>query len=1211
MAAIKIDVGLGLDKVRAGAQQAASEIKTALNGISPSAQKAGRDVRDALSTPLDDLTRKVSKLGSAFGALAGLGIGAALVGVGKAAFDAAVQLDKSRQTIAALTGSVDSANRKLAELRQLAQSSPGVTTSFAADLFAQFKAVGGVADESINRIIKSIGRLNAAFTLPDPQQFARNLQQIFTQGFERADIKEALGQVPIFEQILEQSFGTKDPNKLRALKESGKLTLSTYLDGLSNAIQTDTRFATIQESLGARFSKATESIVTALAPIGDNIALLILPAIESISKTLSEAQDEIVATGREVSGLIGNFASLGSTVGGILPDFLSLKNILGGIALVLAGINDIIEQVTATFKIFAANTVDLLRDTLGAIGIQFDALNNLADRLLQQAEAGYIRLRQGFINVENTQQDLGRGRLPTLTEEQRRALEGVDSGAAITPARITPARTAAGGVGGGGGDQRRALEDARRFKDAQLSLERERVESLNRILDAEGKARLDAYKDQYEAGLLSFRAFSDAKIQIQEESTQREIALLQLEATQLEAARSTARGAEKIQIEEKLLKIYTDQQVKVLELTSALQSNYAEYIKRNALPAFDLDKTPQETVLNTRVDPLIEQAQARITAIQDQQAAGDLRIIQLRRQQLEIENAIEIGLINEADGRQAINAVLREQRDIQIAILEARRAASTDAFEIESINEQIAGIRTLGVELTNAQRFMKGFGSQVESVGDIFDRFGANVARAFSSVKGLLDNLKNAVKQFFQDLLGNALQRVFSGILGSLFGGGGGGRIGGGGSGGSFLGNLAGGLLGGGGGGGLLGSFGGFGGGTFGGSVFGGQSGGGGGLLGNLFGGLFGGGGPVAPGGFGTPPFNPAIFAPANQGILGGLGGAGGASGGILGNLGNLFGGLGFGRAPGTGGAIAGLLPLLGISLGSGLGGQSTLGRILGGVGGGLLGIGLSAAPAALASGSFSFLAPLFSNPITAIIGAALLPGAWLLGRAKQRKADEEQSGVWLQAAVDQIMALKETAKAGTITKDQAKQVFETQILATFTSLIQTLKTKSVRESRLTNQVRDLRNLFEKEVLAIAPDQLKSRTSSSLNLIPEFATGGVVPGVDRGIDSVLAYVRPGEMVLTKSQQSAIQRTAGYDVFARVGVPDSPQSQVAGQPAFASGGIVPMRGGSSGDAISIDLTVDMRIGRDDATRMFVVGASSSDGRRVIVGNVKRARLDKEI
>src|SRR5262249_2653861 len=151
-------------------------------------ERAFKSAADSSTTGLNTLRSSVAGLTGAFGALAGLGIGALLKQVGETALQSAIKIDKSRQAIAALTGSGHAANRKLAELRKLAETSPGVTTTFAVQLFQQLKAVGSIADQTIEKVTKSLGKLNAVFSIEDPTGFARNLVQIFTQSFERADI---------------------------------------------------------------------------------------------------------------------------------------------------------------------------------------------------------------------------------------------------------------------------------------------------------------------------------------------------------------------------------------------------------------------------------------------------------------------------------------------------------------------------------------------------------------------------------------------------------------------------------------------------------------------------------------------------------------------------------------------------------------------------------------------------------------------------------------------------------------------------------------------------------------------------------------------------------------------------------------------------------------------------------------------------------------
>ena len=52
---------------------------------------------------------------------------------------------------------------------------------------------------------------------------------------------------------------------------------------------------------------------------------------------------------------------------------------------------------------------------------------------------------------------------------------------------------------------------------------------------------------------------------------------------------------------------------------------------------------------------------------------------------------------------------------------------------------------------------------------------------------------------------------------------------------------------------------------------------------------------------------------------------------------------------------------------------------------------------------------------------------------------------------------------------------------------------------------------------------------------------------------MLAYLKPGEMVLNESQQGSIAGMAGHDVFSKAGVPGASRSKPV--PFFASGGVV--------------------------------------------------------
>lgn len=447
-----------------------------------------------------------------------------------------------------------------------------------------------------------------------------------------------------------------------------------------------------------------------------------------------------------------------------------------------------------------------------------------------------------------------------------------------------------------------------------------------------------------------------------------------------------------------------------------------------------------------------------------------------------------------------------------------------------------------------------------------------------------------------------------------------------------------------------------FGGGGGGGTSFGGAAAGGGGgfNLGNLAGGLLnlggGGSGGFLTGGFaggaGAGAFNlpllgslglaapPSISASGRSVLSGGLPifgqtGSGGGLGqlgqlGNLANLKNIFAGIGFGKTAGTGGALASALPLLGLSLGSQLGGGG-LASIIGSAGGLLAGIGATAAPAFLSTGIFAsggalgFLggpaAALFSNPITAIIGGALLAGAFFLGRAKQRRKDENTSGDYLQQAVDAIFELRDSVKNDQVQGDQVKQIFEQEVMATFIAQINTIKTKSVRESRLQNQTRDLRALFEKEVgPEIEAQKLRIKTGAfgGRDIRPEFATGGVVPGTDFGRDSVAAWLTPGEIVMNARQQRALAQMTGLpNIFQLAGVPGAgmiPAPTSAPVQPFATGGTVAqfIPAGPGSEPIQVFVTINNGMSEDEAAVIIEKATKGSRGRSAIVGAVKRER-----
>jgi hypothetical protein len=1031
------------------------------------------------SNALEVTRAGIGKLTAALGVLGGA---IAFKQIAELGFD----LDKSRNSLTALTGSVGAANAKLAELRELAKASPGVTNTFAAQLFSQLKAIGNIGDETINRVIKSLGKLNTVFGDVGPD-FARNLVQTFTQSFERADIKEALGRVPIFQQLLKSAFGTDDPEKLRALQKSGALTLGGYLDGLARAVATDPRLANIGETLQGKFQKQFDETRQKLAELGERVLQDLLPILDKLLPPINALLGvfEKLPTGAQAAG-IGIIAFSG-TLATLTQSIIALNaaGSTGLIARLLSG------PVLLTAALVGTTAVQTFREATGNQEM-IDRIggpnqDQIAAILKQRGQSGAEAFRAVAEELRNQRLIAGLPK-PELTQP----LSGAQ---AFQLFGTRPEQQAAAAVG--------AVSRVRDFEADRIA--RDIAGVKQQILKAQ---------DEFGQGLVEdLQRLSNT-----------------LNQQNLDVSKDAA-ARERLIIEGRQTR---------QRLTAEADKRTVEELQRTSRRAFN--------------------------------RSGDF-----------IGDAVARGQLTPGEAELAQQAASRElAKNLRDVLAIKERTQGIDQATLDDLRDQIALQDQLGTSISNTERFARGFNSAIGTVGDAFDRFGQNVSRAFGNVKDLFNSLKSAVLGFFNDLLGQSLQNLVRQTLGGLFGS-------------------------------IRGSFSGANGNLFRTPAFAGNAGGN--AFQSIVSSLAGaaGGGITAPSSISLPNAiatgadkfggelpkpNPNLSGALRAAGLGGFGGGGTAAAKFS------FAGL---RT-----SLAAAAPFLGLSLGGSLGGQSILGNILGSAGGFLAG---GFAAATLAPTLFGpAAAGLLSNPITAIAGAGLLVGSFFLGKAKQRRADEESSGQFLTQALQSINQLKGAIAGDQIDGSQARSIFESQILGTFVQQINTLKTKSVRESRLTNQVRDLRGVFDASILPeIAAQEARKaagiakQQQSAANAlifsrqIPEFATGGVVPGLDRGFDSVKALLRPGELVLTQTQQARVIAQAGPSVFQSAGVPGVNQSG-----RFIDGGIV----GGNMAPIEINLQAQVVIGKTDATRIVVVGASTPQGRAVTVKNLNDAKINRE-
>lgn len=329
-----------------------------------------------------------------------------------------------------------------------------------------------------------------------------------------------------------------------------------------------------------------------------------------------------------------------------------------------------------------------------------------------------------------------------------------------------------------------------------------------------------------------------------------------------------------------------------------------------------------------------------------------------------------------------------------------------------------------------------------------------------------------------------------------------------------------------------------------------------------------------------------------------------------------IFSGIGFGLKPGSGGALSAMLPLLGASLGMQAGGQSRFGQILGAGGGLLLGAGLVAAPSALAG---TLLAPLFSNPITAIAGGALLVGALLAARNAQRRADETKRAELSGNVYNDTIQILNAARSGSIGYSEAMSQYG-QVRTNYFAQVSQMKDAKTKRIATDWWNRDFDPVYRPaiEKAAHASDEAKARSGK---LVPEFAMGGGVwstvqsmrhlrfadgglfsgrvPGAYDRRDNNLIAVSGDEVVLTPRQWKPI---TNYLKAVRVpGFADSGK--------VSSSSVTPSGGDGGGDIV-FDVSR-----ADDLTALLLElvlkGLRSPEGKKIQTRNTKEALVSRRL
>jgi hypothetical protein len=313
---------------------------------------------------------------------------------------------------------------------------------------------------------------------------------------------------------------------------------------------------------------------------------------------------------------------------------------------------------------------------------------------------------------------------------------------------------------------------------------------------------------------------------------------------------------------------------------------------------------------------------------------------------------------------------------------------------------------------------------------------------------------------------------------------------------------------------------------------------------------------------------------------------------GLVGLLRGAIGGGGQAAAGGLGGMLSGLAPLapllglsLGASFGSNIGGGSGVGGIMGMLGGGVLGgIGALLGTGALltsitgvgafsSAGALAGFAPLLGAiPFLAPIAGALLLGSFFIGRSQTRRKEETIRAGAINDTLAQLDNIKHLIEIHRLDGAEGLQR-ATSLRADYITQMSQLKDKKTRNIALSEVEKRIDPKIA-QIRAAANIALNDNNRDKL-LIPEFATGGTVPGPFGAPRLVLAH--GGERFIGLNASLPMYQTSSTSVTA--GANGNGQSQ------------------------NVLVNVELSLGTETQNRLFVNGAESPEGYRVIIKNTK--------
>ena len=271
-------------------------------------KQEARETRNAANAT-GGLTRATRGLGGAFAAVGAGLVARELFQVGANSVQASVKVEGFRNSLTALYGDAQVANRVLADLQELSLL-PGITFESAVQGAVRLKTVG-VEGARAEAVIREFGNA-AALAGASSDEVGRSLvglTQILSRGkISQEELNQILENVPLIGNSIREAFGSIDAEVIRGKLETAGQSVQDFVDILVKQLSEGARASA--DSTRNAFSNLENATFRLHAAIGDRLSPAVREATGFLTDLANTTADFVAGTNDAIRSATSYAAAL-------------------------------------------------------------------------------------------------------------------------------------------------------------------------------------------------------------------------------------------------------------------------------------------------------------------------------------------------------------------------------------------------------------------------------------------------------------------------------------------------------------------------------------------------------------------------------------------------------------------------------------------------------------------------------------------------------------------------------------------------------------------------------------------------------------------------------------------------------------------------------------------------------------------------------------